>query len=110
MWGRETLAMLVSSSSIKVARVTVIAISQGLIAGLTVSATGTLSGSDNARVLTYQLLVYIVNMYGVQTVYGVNFLLTRCADPELRLNKSYSSCRVTRTIISSFIRSGSFHG
>lgn len=54
--------MLVSSSSINVAMVTVIAISQGLMTGLApLSAFGTANGSEIACVPTRPSLVYTVN-------------------------------------------------
>src|SRR6478736_2594033 len=47
--------MLVSSSSMKVARVTVMATSQGFTAGLATASAEVLSGLDKACVLTDQL-------------------------------------------------------
>src|SRR5215510_8990869 len=59
MWGRETLAMLVSSNSMKVAIVTVMAMSQGLIAGLAVLSAAT-SGLVRTCVATFLLPVNAV--------------------------------------------------
>src|SRR5215472_3119645 len=65
MCGSETLAMLVSSSSMKVASVTVTAMSQGLTAGFAADgAAATASGSETTCVLTSSLLVYAVNLTG----------------------------------------------
>src|SRR5215469_18946838 len=57
--------MLVSSSSMKVASVTVTAINQGLTAGFAADgAAATASGSETTCVLTSGLLVYAVNLTG----------------------------------------------
>ena len=66
------MAMLVSSNSMKVARVTVMAMSQGLIAGLaTVGAADVLNDPESACVPTDQLLVYAVNWPPLRDAYAV---------------------------------------
>jgi hypothetical protein len=86
----------------KVASVTVMAISQELIAGLAVVCTAeVLSDPESACVLTDQLLVYAVRLRFLRDAYAVRNGAKKYI---------YSNCRVTVSITISFMRSGSFHG